>query len=71
MQPMDRKGALIITCLIIPLFFIGVALCSLHVSWAEESPLPLSQIVLTDENGQEFSEGILLDNFEYWNNKTN
>lgn len=65
---MDRKGILRITRLIIPLFFIGLALCSPHVSWAEESPLPLSQIVLTDVNGQEFSDGILLDNFEYVNN---
>jgi len=68
---MDRKKALSITCLIIPFFFICVLLCFIHLSQAEEYPPPLSQtlseIVLTDVNGQEFSDGILLDNFEYWN----
>ena len=40
----------------------------INVTEAQEWPSQELQIMLPDENGQEFSDGILLDNFEYWNN---
>jgi len=58
-----------ITCLIIPLFFLGMLqLFIINVTEAQEWPSQKLQIMLTDENGREFLDGILLDNFEYWNN---
>ncbi len=60
---------LCITCLIIPLFFLGMwQLFIINVTEAQEWPSQKLRIMLTNENGREFSDGILLDNFEYWNN---